>query len=90
MKSTFQTKKPTFLNYRNYKYFNNETFKNDLFHEIQLLGIQNIECEQFEKLIMKILKYHAPLNTMLVRANNSPFMTKELYKGHHYDKIKIK
>ena len=42
MKSTFQKKKPNFLNYRKDKFFNNETFKNDLFHEIQLLGIQNM------------------------------------------------
>ena len=81
MKSTFQKKKPNFLNYRNYKFFNNGTFKNDLFHEIQSLGIQNIECEQFEILFMKILNYHAPQKTRLVRANNSPFMTKELYKA---------
>ena len=81
MKSTFQKNKPNFLNYRNYKFFNNETFKNDLFHEIQLLGIQNIECKQFEILFMKILNYHAPQKTRLVRANNPPFMTKELYKA---------
>ena len=81
MKSTFQKKETKFFNYRNYKFFNNETFKNDLFHGIQLLGIQNIECEQFEKLFMKILNYYAPLKTGLVRANNSPFMTKELYKA---------
>ena len=51
------------------------------FMKIQLLGILNMECEQFEKLFMKILNYHAPLKTRLVRANNSPFMTKELYKA---------
>ena len=30
---------------------------------------------------MKILNYHAPQKTRLVRANNSPFMTNELYKA---------
>ena len=81
MRSNYQKQQPNILNYRNYKFFNNENFRNDLLYEIQLIQFQNIECEQFEHLFMDILDKHAPLKTRLVRANNSPFMTKDLYKA---------
>ena len=71
---------PKVLIYRNYKFFNNENFKNDLCG-IQQLGFQNIRCKQFEHLIMKILKHHASQIKRLSRANNSPFISKELYKA---------
>ena len=53
MKSTYQKKQPKVLIYRNYKFFNNENFKNDLMYGIQQLGFQNIGCKQFEHLFMK-------------------------------------
>ena len=42
MKSTYQEKQPKVLIYRNYKFFNNENFKNDLMYGIQQLGFQNM------------------------------------------------
>ena len=81
MRSNYQKQQPKILNYRNYKFFNNENFRNYLLYEIQLIQFQNIGCEQFEHLFMKILDKHAPLKTRLVRANNSSFMTKDLYKA---------
>ena len=42
MKSTYQKKQPKVLIYRNYKFVNNENFKNDLMYGIQQLGFQNI------------------------------------------------
>ena len=67
MRSNYQKQQPKILNYRNYKFFNNENFRNDLLYEIQLIQFQNIGCEQFEHLFMKILDKHAPLKTRLVR-----------------------
>ena len=79
MKSMFQKKQPKVLNYRNYKFFNNDNFRNDLLQAIQYEG--NIGCEQFEQLFMITLNKHAPQKKRFVRANNSPFMTKELYNA---------
>ena len=81
MKSTFQKKQPKVLNYRNYKFFNNNNFRNDFLQAIQYEGNLNIGCEQLEQLFMITLNKHAPQKTRFVRANNSPFMSKELYKA---------
>ena len=50
-------------------------------HEIQRIESKNMDCEQLENLFMRTLNYHAPQKRRLVRANNSPFMTKELNKA---------
>ena len=85
MKAGFQKLQRKILKYRNFKCFHGERFRYDLLNEILCLGYRNITCDQFEKLFLIILDYHAPLKTRLVRANNSPFMTKEIY-----GKIKVK
>ena len=77
----FQKLQPKIKYYRNHKYFNKENYKIDLMHKIQRIGFKNIDCEQFVNLSMRTLNYHAPQKRRLVRANNSPFMTKELYKA---------
>ena len=80
-KSSFHKKEPKLFSYRNYKYFNNDNFRNDLLQEIHQVGLYNIGCEQFESLFICNLNKHAPLKRRYVRTNNSPFMHKELYKA---------
>ena len=81
MRATFQKQTPKILNYRNYRYFNNEIFRNDLLKELSKMAFSNISCEAFERLFMKILNKHAPMNKRYIRANNSPFMTNTIYKA---------
>ena len=81
MKSTFQKQVPKILNYRNYKYFNNRLFQDDLMYEISKIGLENISCERFENVFMLTLNKHAPSKTRYVRANNSPFMNNNIYKA---------
>ena len=45
MKSKFTKKSPKIMHYRNYKYFNNTLFQNDLMFAISVVGINNITCE---------------------------------------------
>ena len=52
-----------------------------MLQEIYQVGLYNIGCEQFESLFICNLNKHAPLKRRYVRANNSPFMNKELYKA---------
>ena len=81
MRSTCEKQHPKILYYRNYKFFNNDKFIDELQYEIQRRVGQTIGCEIFENLFMTILNKHAPQKKRLVRANNSPFMNNELYKA---------
>ena len=78
MKANFQKHKPITFNYRNYKSFNNDFFRNELMNEINKNGSFNISCKKFEMLFMTILNKHAPLKKRYIRANNSPFINKPL------------
>ena len=79
MKANFN--KQNFMNYRNYKYFNNDFFKNELMHEISKYGFGNTNCKTFEAIFMATLNKHAPMKKKYIRANNSPFMNKSLSKA---------
>ena len=81
MKAKFIKQKPKILNYRNYKFFNNDTFQKDLLHQIHLKGAENFGCKQIEELFLATLDKYAPQKKRLVRVSNSPFMTDELYKA---------
>ena len=81
MKSTFQKQVPKILSYRNYKSFNNTLFQNNLMYEISKIGLNNINCEQFENIFMLTLNKHAPSKIRYARANNSPFMNNDIYKS---------
>ena len=81
MKSSFQKQEPIIFNYRNYKRFNNENFRNDLLHELSKKGFRDISCEEFEFLFIMTLNKHAPMKMKYIRANNSPFMNNDLSKA---------
>ena len=81
MKASFSKQTPKILNYRNYKNFHNVRFRNHLLQEICKIGFSDISCETFENLFMMILDIHAPVKKRYVRANSSPFMTKDIHKA---------
>ena len=81
MKSNFQKQEPKIFNYRNYKHFNNEMFRKDLLCELSNKGFQEISCEEFEFIFIKTLNKHAPMKIKYIRANNSPFVNKDLSKA---------
>ena len=81
LKSSYLKQEPKIFNYRNYKLFNNENFRNDLIYEISKKGFHDRSCEEFETLFMMTLNNHAPMKIKYIRANNSPFMNNELSKA---------
>ena len=81
MKANFHKQMPIIINYRNYKSFNNDSFRNELMHEMSKYGFRDMDCENFEIIFMTILIKHAPLKKKYIRANNSPFMDKSLSKA---------
>ena len=69
--------KPKEVIYRDYKKFNNDTFREEL-------GKATILCndyDDFETKYLKILDKHAPMKKKTIRANHAPFMSKGLRKS---------
>ena len=81
MKTTYKKSQPKIINYRSYKYFNNESFREDL---IQIEANGNSCDESFKNFISScnvILNKYAPQKKKYVRGNQSPFMNKTLSKA---------
>ena len=81
MKSSLPKLEPKIVHYRNYKKFDNLNFRNELLYRISEIGFQNVDSACFENIFLTTLDMHAPLKTKYLRANNSPFMTKDLSKA---------
>ena len=60
LKCYFQKQEPKVVIYRNYKYFDNERFRNDLFNAVGNIGLRNIIYNDFETLLLNIFKYTCP------------------------------
>ena len=74
-KRSFQKPQPK-INYRGYKNFDNEKFRSD----ICKMSLNTIDLEGFMKTLFYIFNKHAPIKRKYIRANEAPFMTKDLHK----------
>ena len=72
---------PKVISYRNYKHFDNDRFRNDLLIEFMKKGFLNLKCKKVETIFLKTFEAHEPMRKRYIRANNSPFMNKELCKA---------
>ena len=81
-KMTFQKLKPRVINYRDYKHFNNERFRDDLLSEISnsYLEFDNNSFDEFFKMCRSTLDQHAPRKQKYARGNHMPFMNNTLSK----------
>ena len=81
LKTTFQKLSPTLINYRNYSKFDIDNFKLELSNDLLInCDLHNITYEKFMEVFLNVLNIHAPLKTKCLRANNVPFMNKNLRK----------
>ena len=80
LKMYCKKQKPKIFQYRNYKMFNEESFKNELNRELTLIDLNNAELADFQDIYLSVLNKHAPVKHKYIRANNSNFMTKNLRK----------
>ncbi len=80
LKKYIKKKDPITINYRNYKNFNEEEFRNDLVRELEILE-ENMNYDDFKGIFMKVLNLHAPSKRKIIRGNNAPFMNKILSKA---------
>lgn len=81
LKTTFQKQKPRIINYRNYKKFVHDDFRNDLEIALTKCNIKTMKCSEFEDIFMVTLNKHAPPKKRYLRANNSPFMNATICKA---------
>ena len=76
MKTKYPKQTPKIINYRNYKKFVNENFREDIISKMLPNDSMTIVLEK----VRYSLKCHAPKKKRYVRANQVPYMTKELHK----------
>ena len=77
-KMSFQKCKPHIITYRNYKNYDNDAFRS----EIQsFCSVNETDLGLFKKSIFCIFNKHAAIRKKYLRANQSPFMTKELHNA---------
>ena len=77
-KMTFEKLKPRVRNYRDYKHFNNERFRDDLMSEISTshLEFDKNSFDKFFNMCQSTLDQHAPRKQKYARGNHMPFMNR--------------
>ena len=74
---SFQKLQSKIINYRDYKNFDNEKFRSDIFK----MNLNTTDPEGFMKTVFHIFNKHAPIKRKYIRADEAPFMTKDLHKA---------
>ena len=79
-KTSFKKKLPKIVSYRDYKNFWNDHFIEELEDIISAYELSEIDLEIFEDVFMNIFNKHVPIKLKYIRANDGPFVDKELRK----------
>ena len=72
----FQKLKPQVMTYCNYKNFNNNRFQAD----IKTCGFDTNDINSYKEIILSVFNKYAQIKKKYIRANEAPFMTKNLHK----------
>ena len=83
MKTTYKKLEPRIINYRDFKSFCNDSFRESLQQALSITSVNGCD-EAYKGFITsckKSLESHAPLKKKYVRGNQSPFMNKDLSKA---------
>ena len=80
LKTEFVKSESTSISYRCYKTFSTDQFNEDLQFNIAKIPKENVSYDVFNQTLISILDKHAPPKKKLVRANNAPFMNKDVRK----------
>ena len=71
--------KHNIVTYRSYKHFKLYNFRNEL--GVALSKHNDVCYEDFENIFLKLLNKHAPMKRKIIRANEAPFMNKDIKKS---------
>ena len=76
LRSSFAKQKPGALNYRNYKFFNNTLFRDQVLNKLRNsnLQISDKDLKHFKETRLSIVNTIAPLKSRFKRANQVPFI----------------
>ena len=80
MKIYFKKQKSNIIYYRDYKNFSNDQFRADFLNELTKGQIPISRLDVFTRTALQILGKYAPVKQKSIRANESPFMNKNLKK----------
>ena len=71
LKSSFAKQKPRVLNYRNYKFFNNTLFRDQVLSKVRNLNLQISDktLKHFTETCLSVLSTIAPLKSRFIQAN---------------------
>ena len=86
LKVYFKKKRPSVIQYCDYKNFDNYRFRNDLLNELIRSKIEISRIDVFVNTVFKVLSKNTPVKKRYIRANEAPFMKSVLLKGN-YEKI---
>ena len=81
LKTAFKKEPPNIISYRNYKNYSPVNFREELNQCFSENDIASISNDDFVTIVAKIFNKHAPIRYKHIRANDGPFMTKELRKA---------
>ena len=82
LKLKYQKLPPKVIKYRDWKYFDCDSFKLELSECLKFNKTYNMESYQnFEKVFEYVLEKYAPLKTKFLRGNNQPHVTRDLRKA---------
>ena len=77
----FVNRSPKIVECRDYSKFSYIEFRNALARNLAAQSTELMTYSSFESVVMQVLNDHAPLKKKYIRANDGPFMTKELRKA---------
>ena len=92
----FKKQPPKIISYREYRNYSPARFSSELLNLLSVYGIPDISNDDFVNIFMFLLNIHAPIKHKYIRANNNPFVMKELRKAimrrsklrNRYNKLK--
>ena len=90
MKGKFKKKDPKIINFRCYKNFDDNLFRDELINALRNTH-DDMNYDYFKSTFVAILNKHAPRKKKFVRGNNAPFMNKTLSQAfNHRSELKNK
>ena len=83
LKSSFAKQKPRILNYRNYKFFNNTLFRDQVLNKLINSNLQKSDkgLKHFKETCLSVVNTIAPLKSRFIRPNQAPFINKEIQRS---------
>ena len=83
LKSSFAKQKPRVLIYCNYKFFNNTLFRDQVLNKLTNSNLQTSDkdLKHFKETCLSVVNTIAPLKSRFIRANQAPFIDKEIQRA---------